>query len=231
VECTTVVERVELDFSAPAAGGIQDVNGAFTGFTTRLPGTGGALAALDPNLLLDAASGVLQLKSTQTDINGAAGLTIASMPGVSLGDLGVTGSEDFAVTVAFGPLTALAFIDQVGLYIGTSSDAVTRAGTIVFGAPERYSVHSQNGADHGGRFFGFGLDVSDGMTVSITRQNGVWRYFVDELEWTPASPPDFLDGAAGLVAGIFAITPFNNTAKTVEVESFAVVVDTGEPLP
>jgi len=228
---TTLVERVDIDFSSPGASGVQDVNGVFTGFTTRLPGTGGALPAFDPNLVLDTASGVLQLKTTQSDINFANGLDVMSAPGVSLADLGVTGNEDFAVTVAFRPLVGLQLIDQVGLYVGTSSDAVTRAGTIVFGAPERYSVHSENGSDHSGRFFGFGLDVGDGMTVTITRQEGVWRYFVDEAEWNPLTPPDFLGGAADLVAGVFAITPLNNTVKTVEVESFTVVVDTGEPLP
>lgn len=228
---TTVVERVELDFSSSGAAGVQDVNGVFTGFTTRLPGTGGALPAFDPNLVLDTASGVLQLKTTQSDINFANGLDVMSAPGVSLADLGVTGNEDFAVTVVFRPLAGLQLIDQVGLYVGTSTDAVTRAGTIVFGAPERYSVHSENGGDHSGRFFGFGLDVGDGMTVTITRQDGVWRYFVDEEEWNPLTSPDFLDGAAGLVAGVFGITPLNNTVKTVEVESFTVVVDTGEPLP
>ena len=154
----TVVRRVDLDFSAAGSAGLRDATGQFTGLTTRLPGTGTALPEADPNLRLDTAAGVLALSTTRADFFGRAGLAATSSPGLALADLGFTGTEDFAVTATFRPLTGLGFIDQVGLYVGASSDAITRAGTIVFGAPERYSVHSQNGADHGGRFFGFGFN-------------------------------------------------------------------------
>ena len=119
----------------------------------------------------------------------------------------------------------------MGVYVGASSAPLTRAGTIVFGAPERYSVHSENGADHGGRFFGFGFDGSDGMTVTITREAGAWRYYIDGVEWTPPAPPAFLDGVADLTAGVFAITPLNSRAKTVAIDSFSLVVATSEPQP
>jgi arabinan endo-1,5-alpha-L-arabinosidase len=228
---STVVRRLDLSFSAAASGGLADANGLFTGLTTRLPGTGTAVPALDPNLRLDPTGGVLALKTTRADFNGAAGLDANSSPGVALADFGFTGSEDFAATVVFRPLPGLQFIDQVGLYVGASSGALTRAGTIVFAAPERYSVHSENGGDHGGRFFGFGLDGTDGMTVTITREGGVWRYSIDGVEWNPLAPPAFLDGRPDLVAGLFAITPLNSNAKTIEIDSFSLVVATSEPLP
>ena len=38
------------------------------------------------------------------------------------------------------------------------------------------------------------------------------------------------DGRADLIAGVFAITPLNNTPKTIEVDSFSMVVATEEPL-
>ena len=36
---------------------------------------------------------------------------------MTLGELGFTGDEDFAVTVVFRPLLGLEFIDQVGVYV------------------------------------------------------------------------------------------------------------------
>jgi hypothetical protein len=174
---------------------------------------------------------VLALRTTRADFNGAAGLDANSSPGAALADLGFTGSEDFAVTAVFRPLPGIEFIDQVGVYVGASSAALTRAGTIVFAAPERYSVHSRNGVDEGGRFFGFGFNGSDGMTVTITREAGAWRYYVDGVEWNPPAPPTFLDGVADLTAGVFAITPLNSRPKTVALDSLSVVVATSEPLP
>jgi hypothetical protein len=227
----TVVRRLDLDFSSTASAGLRDVNGQFTGLTTRLPGTGAELPDADPNLRLDTAAGVLALSTTRADFFGRAGLPANSSPGVTLQNLGFTGSEDFAVTATFRPLSGLQFIDQVGLYVGASSDALTRAGTIVFGAPERYSAHSQDGTDHSGRFFGFGFNGSDGMTVTITRESGAWRYFVDGVEWNPLSPTTFLDSRADLVAGVFAITPLNSNPKTIQVDALSVVMATSEPHP
>jgi arabinan endo-1,5-alpha-L-arabinosidase len=227
----TVVRRLDLDFSSAASAGLRDASGVFTGLTARLPGTGTALPESDPNLHLDTGAGVLSLRTTRADFNGGAGLDASSSPGVALADLGFTGEGDFAVTAVMRPLVGLQFIDQVGVYVGTSGGALTRAGTIVFGAPERYSVHSQNGNDHGGRFFGFGFNGADGMTVTITRESGVWRYSIDGVEWNPQAPPAFLDGRVDLTAGVFAITPLNGNPKTIGIDSFSVVVATSEPLP
>jgi beta-xylosidase len=228
---TTVVRRLDLDFSSTAPAGLRDANGVFSGWTTRLPGTGAALPESDPNLRLDTAAGLLFLNTTRADFNGAAGLAHNSSPGVALADLGFTGEGDFAVTAVLRPLVGLQFIDQVGLYVGTSSSALTRAGTIVFGAPERYSVHSQDGRDHGGRFFGFGFNGGDGMTVTITRESGTWRYSIDGVEWNPLSPPAFLDGRMDLTAGVYAVTPLNGNSKSIAIDSFSLVVATSEPLP
>jgi beta-xylosidase len=225
-----VVRRVNLAFDASASAGIQDAAGQFTGFTARLPGTGSALPAFDPNLRLDTAEGVLELVTTQSDFNGQGGLSIASVPGIALADLGFTGTEDFSVNVVFRPLLTLQFIDQVGLYVGSHSNLLTRADTIVFGAPEFHSAHTQNGFDYDGRFFGFGLNAADGMAITIGREGGVWRYVIDGREWNPLSAPAFLDGRADLIAGVFAVTPLNSTPKTIEVESYSLVVATNEPL-
>jgi len=225
-----VVRRVNLGFNTVATSGIQDSSGQFTGFTARLPGTGSALPTFDPNLRLDTADGVLELVTTQGDFNGQAGLASTSAPGVALADLGFTGPEDFSVNVVFRPLLTLQFIDQVGLYVGSHSNLLTRADTIVFGAPEFHSAHTQNGFDYDGRFFGFGLNAADGMTITIGREGGVWRYVIDGREWNPQSPPAFLDGRADLVAGVFAVTPLNDVPKMIEVDTFSMVVATSEPL-
>lgn len=223
------VRRFNLTFDAAATSGLQDSTGLPTGFSTRLPGTGNAIGALDPNLRLNTTNGTLELSSTQSDFFGQANLASASMPGVKLSDFGFTGSEDFAVTAVFRPLTTLEFIDQVGLYVGATSNFMTRADTIVFAAPERHSAHTQNGADYDGRFYGFGLNAADGMTITISRAAGTWRYLIDDLEWNPLSAPTFLDGRSDLVAGVFAITPLNANRKTIEVDSYTLVVATNVP--
>ena len=113
-----------LEFNAPG-GTILDSTGVGTGFTTRLPGTGGGLPANDPNLTLDTGAGVLNMKSQQADYNGAAGLGINSAPGVNLSSLGFSGDQDFRVAATFGPLTGREFIDQAGVYVGTGATAMT----------------------------------------------------------------------------------------------------------
>jgi beta-xylosidase len=222
------VRRVDLDFSRAATQGLRDANGVFTGLTTRLPGTGGALPSLDPNLLLDPTAGLLKLSTTRGDFNGGAGLAGTSTPGIALADLGFTGGEDFSATAVFRPLPGIEFIDQVGLYVGAAGNTLTRAGTIVFATPERYSTHTIGGGDTGGHFFGFGFNGADGMTVTISRSSGVWHYFVDGVEWNPVTPASFLDGRSDLVTGLFAITPLNGNVKVVDVDAFSVVSATAE---
>lgn len=228
------LNRIDLDFtSAVSDGSIRDATGQSTGFTRRLAGTGGQIPGNDPNLRLNNADGHLLLGSTRSDFNGQAGMGINSSPGIALSDLGFTGGEDFAVKATFKPLPPLEFIDQVGVFVGASGAALTRAGIIVFSAPERYAVHTQNGADHDARFQGTGFNGNDGMTVIITREAGIWRYFVDGIEWNPMSnsqkiEPAYLNFRADLIAGVFAINPFNNNPKQVRLDSFSVMVVNGD---
>lgn len=227
------VQRVTLEFDGSETGGVLDQNGDFTGFTTRLPGTGGDVPAADPNLLLNPSEGVLELQSTPSDLNGGAGLNIASMPGINLADLGFDGTGDFAVTAEFGPIPATQFVDQFGLFVGSDTFTSTRAGTITwdftfgppsFNAQERYSTNVIGGWDIDAHFFGFGFDGSDGMTVTIQRIGGLWGHFVDGVQWDPGFTPFLLDGQANLTAGVFAINPVMPITKTVEVERFTVAL-------
>jgi arabinan endo-1,5-alpha-L-arabinosidase len=224
-----VVRRVELDFSSEEEAGLRDRLGQVTGFPSRLPGTGAALPTDDPNLELDTANGLLRLYSTRADFFGQVGLATNTAPAVSLQELGFSGIEDFSVTAILRPLQGLQFIDQVGVFVGANSNLMTRAGTIVWGEPERYSTHTRNNADFDQRFFGFGLNVADGMSVTLTRTSGNWGYFIDGVEWNPPSSPSFLDGRADLYAGVFAINPINDTRKVVVIDHFSLVVATDEP--
>lgn len=224
-----VLRRLDLDFSSPASSGLQDIAGQFTGLTRHLPGTGTALpAGPDSNLRLNTAASQLELTSTLADYNGRNGLPTNTSPGVALSELGFTGSEDFSYTVVFRPITGLEFIDQAGAFVGASSDALTRAGTFFFSFPEKYSVHTQNGVDRDGHFFGFDFDGSKGLTTTITRQSGDWRYFVNGSEWNPLTPTSFLNGRSDLIAGVFAITPLNANRKIIPIDSLSLVVATKE---
>jgi len=58
-----------LDFRGARPGTLADAAGAGTGFTHRLPGTGAALPAGDPNLRLRPGAGGLELTATGSDLN------------------------------------------------------------------------------------------------------------------------------------------------------------------
>lgn len=237
VEAVNETRRRDLTFTASASAGLRDAAGAFTGLTARLPATGSAAASPDPLLLLETAgSGALALTSTQADFNGGGGLASSRAVGLALAELGFTGAQDFAVTAVFRTPPTLATVDQIGLFVGADGANLTRAGIIRFGtAPEAYAVHTRLATDTAGRFAGL-LTPADGFEVVIQRVAGVWRYFVDGVEWAPRvggvdSPPVFLDGRSDLHAGVFAITPFNATPKTIRLEALHAIVDFGGPPP
>ena len=237
VNAVNELRRADLSFTAPGVAGLRDGAGVFTGFTARLPGTGASVPLNDPLLALETAgAGALALTTSQADFNGGAGLAINRSIGLALSSLGYDGGQDFAVTATFRALPAFGTVDQVGLFVGAGGGTLTRAGAIRFGsAPEGYAVHTRNGSDLAGHFGG-ALTPGDGMSVTISREGGVWRYVVDGVERVPQvasgkNEPAFLDAFADLTVGVFAITPFNTVAKTVRLESFSAVVDLGAPPP
>ena len=241
-----------LDFNAATGGTLLDSVGAGTGFTSRLPGTT-APAGNDALLTLNTGSSQLNLTSTQSDFNAGGSPTPTSnmtAPGIKLSSLGYTGTQDFSVTANFKPIpvrpsaggtdaNGIENIDQVGVYIGTDSQNLTRSGLIVFATPEYFSGHTTAGADRDGRFFGFGINVTDGMNVTISRSAGAWTYIIDGLAWHPNTvgngsgtsvDPDGtnlspnLNAAADLYVGVFAITPLNANPKTIFLDKFSATV-------
>lgn len=224
---------LDLDFTTAGAGGIRDLTGQPTGLTQRLPGTGASLAPDDPNLSLDPTEGVLTIISTRSDYNGQIGLDSNGSVGINLSDLGFTGAEDFAVSATFRPWPTPAFIDQVGIFVGGDAGTLTRAGAIVLSEPQRLSVHTQNGSDHHPRFGQGGIDNASGLAVTILREAGVWRSFINAVEWNPTDgggkvDPEALNALTDLTAGVFAIHPLNDNPKAFDLDSFSVLVVAGD---
>ncbi|MFP4283144.1 MAG: glycoside hydrolase family 43 protein [Opitutales bacterium] len=225
VGATVELEGLRHDFETAPTGGLTDSAGVATGLTTRLAGTGTGISGNDPNLELDPANGQLLLTTTRTDFNGQVGVGLISAVGHQLSEFGFTGEEDFVVTAQFGPLTHLAHIDQAGVFVGSSATTLTRAGLIYFEAnANRLGVHTQNGSDNNPTFLP-DMNVADGMSVTIARQDGSWIYLVDGVVSNPIVPnASFLDSLSDLTVGIFASNTLNDVQKTVEVESFSVHV-------
>lgn len=223
------VANQEVDtFTSAGTSGVRDSAGTLTGLTARLTGTGANLAANDPKLTLNTATGVLNLRTSQADFNGQAGVAQASAVGHLLSEFGFTGSEDFVVEAKFDGIANLANIDQVGLFVGNSSTKMTRAGVIVFSSPQIYSTHTNGTNDVGGHFADV-VDPTTGLSVIIARQSGDWSYFVNGLPTHPTSgEATFLDSSTNLTAGVFAITPLNGVVKTAPLRSLTYTVVKGE---
>src|SRR5262249_29891863 len=96
----------KVAFDRPADG-ICDADGAGTGLTHRLPGTGGAFGPNDENLRLVPARGQLELTTTPSDLNTQHRLGRGEYLGLRLADLGFTGAEDFEVSATFPAIPAL----------------------------------------------------------------------------------------------------------------------------
>ncbi len=234
-------KELRLDFRS-SAGTIKDSSGRGTGFTTRLPGAGGNLRPNDVNLHLDTVRARLTLTTTTADVNRQVNMPDLEAIGVKLASLGFTGSEDFSVSARFIEIpdnSVLDLPDQLGVFVGTSTTSLVRAGFINL---ERYAPPGEkrfnkgfavntNGRDDSGPNFS-GPDVGDTMTVEISRTAGIWRVLVNGADRSPngrqdgngaPAPPAFLDGHSDLVVGVFALDT-NGKHKTLVLDEFAARV-------
>jgi hypothetical protein len=216
---------LNLSFTALGSGGILDTTGEATGFTTRLPGTGAALATNDTNLDIDTASGLLNITSTANDFNGQVGMDVAEAFGIQLSSLGFTGTEDLLVRAKFVDLPVLGGFDQIGVYAGTSSTSLVRSGIINLATRRAYGVNT-NGTVDSAQNFVFtpaGLvDVGLSMTIEMKRTAGVWSIVVNGLTSNPTADPDFLDTATDLNVGVFH-ADVGSAPQVVKLDSFTVV--------
>jgi hypothetical protein len=226
-----------FDFARPVDGTIRDAEGRGVGLTHRLPGTGSALPASDPNLRLDPGRGRLALTTTRSDINTQVGLPTGEYLGVRLTDFGFTGTEDFAVSAEIPQIPGLASVGQFGLYAGTRSDKVIRGGLISQPEPDRYLqflVNNDGGTDSDIYEVGF-VTTGDDLKITLRRVGGKYSLVVENLTKQRSSTlaiahPAFLDGAGDLHVGLFGANTQSDVRKTLTIQRFDVRVWTVSPV-
>jgi hypothetical protein len=211
IGATSASADITLTFDTPVPGTIADKNGLGTGFTVRLPGTGAALPAQDPNMDLLSSPGHLLLTSTQADINqtGHSNLPQLEAPGLFLQN---AGGKDLILSTRVLGISVPVSSDQVLLYAGDSATSVVRSG---FHAGNRYYVIANQGSgdsilfDSGTGAFTTGDDV----VLSFGRTNGLWS-----LSWQDTTNPHrsgsspgmnipFLTAKNDLYVGLIASNP------------------------
>lgn len=223
-----------LTFDAPVAGTIRAADGSGTGFTARLPGTGGSLPANDPNLSLDTAAGLLKITSTRSDLNGQQGLGVGEYLGTRLTALGYTGAEDFSVSATFRGAAYNQNFDQFGLYVGTGSTTAVRGGSLYvsfFGGRTAFTTGTTGGVDLG-QVFNSSLAAlpGDDVTYTLSRSAGVYALGIQNLTHPSRSgsltfnTPAGLAGATDLYVGVFAANSQNNAPFQVTVDRYSVNV-------
>lgn len=228
-----------LDFNAPAPGSLNDVNGVGTGFTHRLPGSGGSIPANDPNLTLDAGNSRLLVGSTRSDFNLTGfGRNLPGMEAPALLLSGI-GSDNFMVRARYSDLHVDQLSDQIGILVGASVDNLVRGG--VHEGPTGYQAffgYSQNGLDQapGGGTADQFLAGQDGL-FEIGRISGLWHF-----SWQNLTNPSLsgslhsilvpnLDGENDLYVGIFNHDARNTTPQTAYLEYFQVLTGPSVPEP
>ena len=226
-----------LDFNAPVANTITDVHGLGTGFTDRLPGTGGAIPRDDPNLNLQSMPGYLAFQSQRADINQFNGfgrnLSNLDAPGVSLTNMI---DRDFRITAKFDDVSVPGLSDQLLLYVGTNAENVLRGGFHEAGSPSvgQYVLAGNTGAGDFG-FPGIGVPGSfaagDDIVLSLSRIDGQWSLEWDNLtnsaasgSFTGASVP-WLDGEDTLYVGLMHMDARNTTSQIAKIDYFCVEVE------
>ena len=161
---------IYLDFDGGHPGTIKDTNGLGTGFTTRLPGTGGALPANDPNMDLLSVPGKLLLTSTHADINHGNNLPILEAPAVFVAGVG---SSDLAVKATFENVSVPNGNDQLMVFAGVNENLVIRAGIHELNV---YIVSRNSGTGDVNTFTAFNsFATGDDIEITLSRQSNLWR--------------------------------------------------------
>jgi hypothetical protein len=224
---------VRLTFDEPGAGGMLDKEGRGTGLTHRLPGTGSRIPERDPNLRLDKAGGLLELTTTNTDINKTYRLWVGEYLGVRLADLGFTGAEDFEVRVTVPNVPALENYGQFGLYAGTDCKHNIRGGLINLkwkesGRNTQFLVNNRGGDD--GDLYRVGLlSPGDDLRLTLKRAAGKYSLTVENLTDGSTSSltirhPEFLDQQQDLYVGLFGANAQSENRKTIVFRDFQATV-------
>ncbi len=227
---------LRLDFFRSAPGTIRDGEGRGIGLTRRLPGTGGNLPDLDPNLRLRTDKGNLELTTTRSDINTQDRMDTGEYLGVRLKELGFTGAEDFEICATIPSIPGLKVVGQFGLYAGSHSARNIRGGLICWPRPDNYRlflVNNFGGIDSD--LYQVGLMTSgDDLRLTLRRKGGHYSLVVDDLTGRSSSTleiahPEFLDGETDLHVGLFGANTQSDLAKTLTVRELSITVWTAQP--
>jgi hypothetical protein len=169
-----------LNFSAAAAGTLADSTGQGTGFTTRLPGTGGSLAAHDANLTLNTATGRLTVKSTAADLNGQSNLGLAEYLGIPAAVN--AGNQDFVVSATFRSFQYSQNADQVGIFVGSATTSNFRAGGLFLGVREGFTVQTPGIGDQNLQTTtAIAPNQGDDVIFTLARTSGTWSFAIQDL--------------------------------------------------
>ncbi len=221
------LDEVDLTFDSAVAGTITDKNGQGTGFTHRLPATGGSWPGNDPNMDLLASPGRLLLTSTRSGISqGGSNLENMVAPGVFLEGLG---DRDFSVSAKFYNVQANQASDILVFYVGTSVNRHIIAGfhepnQIIFGGHSGGGTFPFEQTSTGDKGFASGDDI----LLTLSRQQGEWSLVWESLKnpsaggsLTEISIP-WLDVEPDLYLGILHADGGNDTPQTAEIDDFTV---------
>ena len=230
-----VPRTITLDFRRPVDATIRDAAGRGTGLTHRLPGTGAALPADDPNLKLDDGEGRLQLRPTSSNLDTQLDLDQGEYLGVRLADLGFTGEEDFAVTATVLNIPTLkAWVGQFGLYAGVRSDKNIRGGVLSRweGRLTQFLVHNNGGRDSD--LYRVGLvNPGDDLRLTLSRTAGKYALMIENLTTGNSSTltitPPYLDGERDLYVGLLSANDLGWKAAALVFKEFKVTVWTRSP--
>jgi hypothetical protein len=233
-----VPRTLRLRFDRASDGGIGDAAGQGTGLTHRLPGTGSALAERDVNLRLDLAQRLLELTTTNSDLNTQYRLHHGEYLGMRLADLGFTGREDFAVSVTIPNIPALESVGQFGLYAGPRSDRNIRGGLISSrrlgpGQYTQFLVNNDAGCDADPYRVGL-LTTGTDLRLTLKRTGGKYALTVENMTAGGASTltirhPAFLDNERDLYVGLFGANTQSEVRKTLLIKEFSATVWTFSP--
>jgi arabinan endo-1,5-alpha-L-arabinosidase len=188
-------------------------------------------------MTLNAALGTLSVFGSYSDLNGQLNLASGEYPGVNLGNLGFTGSQNFSVSAQFNSVTYNTNgFTQFGIYVGTDSANVVRTGYInYFASTNSFGIRNNGGTDaNDGTFSGPLAPLpGDNVIYTLSRTAGVWTATVQNLTNPSRSGAlalngslSFLNASSTLHAGIFANNFWFNggPSATATVDSFSANV-------
>jgi hypothetical protein len=220
---------ITLDFNAPAPGTLNDTNGLGTGFTTRLPGTGSAIPANDPNMNLLGVPGKLLLTSTHADTNQFPGptgnnLEIFEGPGVFVAGVG---SSDLSVKATFENVSVPNGGDHLMVYVGVNENLLISAGIHELNV---YMLSRNSGTGDINTISGFNsFSTGDDIEVTLSRQAGLWTLSWNNLSTAssgslPSVSFPAMDSQPDLYFGVLASNAGTTQSFVAQIDNFSVDV-------